>query len=114
MDVNDAANYVQIADFTVPILVGLMALVGRRWLKRELEQMGVKVDERTRSIQKDANGGRSLPDVAKRLESIDGKIDKNLKSIDEKIDGLHARINEVGKDVSHLKGRFDQHIQETK
>lgn len=98
MDISSAANWTQVASFIIPITFFLVGLLLRHWLQRELKAMGVRIEERTQPIQRDANGGRSLPDVAKKLESIDGKIDE-----------LHGRITDVASEVSHLKGRFDEH-----
>lgn len=60
-----------------------------------------EIAKQTRPIQKDANGGWSLPDGIKVMHSVESKIDT-----------LHSRVTAVATDVAHLKGRFDQHVEE--
>ena len=110
MDVGTAANWVQIIDYAIPILIGILTFFGRRWLKRELHAMGIKVEQRTSPIQSTANGGLSLPDVAKRLAAMDDKADSRHLLLAERMEAFGSKIDAIGREVSHLTGRFEEHV----
>lgn len=65
-------NGIDIGDLS--LLVGVLAVIGGfvlalwrimlRSLDRRIEGIAARLDERTKPIQPNANGGRSLPDVA--------------------------------------------------
>lgn len=95
---------IQILMWSAPFLLGFLAWIGKRWVEQIVREMGnvtTRVDERTKSIQANANGGWSLPDAIRRLEAIDLKLDK-----------VHGRVTEVQTDVARLDGKFEQHMKE--
>lgn len=94
MGLDVAANWTQIASFVVPIVVACLGWIGKRWVEQVVREMSNKMEERTRPIQATANGGWSLPDAIRLLQKLD------------------SNVTEMQKDLSHLKGRFDNHIEE--
>lgn len=75
-------------------VLGWIGWSGKKWLE-------AFITERTNPIQATANGGWSLPDAIKLMMTVD-----------KKLDDVHTRITNVATDVAHLRGRFDQHIEE--
>lgn len=94
----------EILMWAAPFALGFAGWVVKKWIQdivSQMSKMTTTIDERTRPIQKDANGGFSLPDAIRKLEKIDNKTDN-----------INERITELATDVAHLKGRFDQHMKE--
>ena len=53
------------------ILVGWLRIWGRRWMRAALRPIVLEVvAEQTKPIQRDANGGKSLPDVNRKVDLI--------------------------------------------
>lgn len=101
MNLDFAANWTQILSFIVPPLIAFVMWVAKKWVQDAVREMGHKVDEATRPIQPYANGGKSLPDLVNLTQQV--------------LDGqglLHEKVNTVITDLAHLRGRFDQHIEE--
>ena len=94
MSLNFAANWAQILSFTFPLFLGFFGWVSKKWIEQTVKEMSEHFEERTKPIQQSANGGWSLPDAIRILN----KLDKNME--------------EVQLDLAHLKGRFDNHIEE--
>ena len=94
MGLDIAANWTQILSFVLPIVLGFIGWAAKRWIEQVVLQMSDKMEEQTKPIQAGANGGWSLPDAIRLLQ----KLDKNVDCIQ--------------KDLAHLKGRFDNHIEE--
>ena len=89
-----AANWAQVLSLVLPFAVGFFGWVGKRWVESIVKEMSDKMDERTKPIQQGANGGWSLPDAIRILTKMEKKIDA------------------MERDLAHLKGRFDNHIEE--
>lgn len=87
---------ITIGIWVTPFVVALLGWSFKKWI----EQLIV---ERTKPIQETANGGKSLPDANTKLDHIVTSIDT-----------LHGRITDLRSDVSHLSGRFEQHIREAR
>lgn len=87
-------DWVAIAMWAIPPIVGLLLWIAKKWVEQIVIDMKHSVEVRTMPIQKTANGGWSLPDAIRIL----------LK--------LEKQVTEVQKDLAHLKGRFDNHIEE--
>lgn len=94
MELDVAANWTQIMSFAVPLALGFGGWVAKRWVEQIVREMNTKVEERTSPIQAGANGGWSLPDAIRILQKLDGNV------------------TQVQQDLAHLKGRFDNHIEE--
>lgn len=63
----------------VSIAVGFLTIVstlGRVFIYRPIVRL---IEERTTPIQRHANGGLSLPDVAKTVQRIEAKIDRHIE-----------------------------------
>lgn len=84
----------------VPTVVGFMMWVGKKWVEGIVGDMQRQIHDRTHPIQREANGGFSLPDVARAVGRVDNRISE-----------LHEKINGVARDFEHLRGRFDHHIE---
>lgn len=91
------------------ILVGIGWSI-KRWVESIVSDVNVRVEERTKPIQPGANGGKSLPDAISLLDRVDSKVD----SVHDRVDELHEKVNSVARDFEHLRGRFDQHIDDNK
>jgi hypothetical protein len=65
----------------------------------QLTEVRSTVVDRTKTIQPDANGGDSLPDLHRRLEHMDAAIDRTER-------GTFAN----SRDISLLSERFDEHL----
>lgn len=89
-----AANWTQILSFVFPILLGFLGWAAKKWIEQVVREMTSQFEERTKSIQEGANGGWSLPDAIRLLH----KLDNNM--------------TQVQQDLAHLKGRFDNHVEE--
>mgnify|MGYP000107765752 CR=1 FL=1 len=84
----------QIVSLIFPMVIALAGWAAKRWVEQVVKEMRSDVEKRTQPIQATANGGFSLPDAIRILN----KLDKN--------------VDELKTDVAHLRGRFDQHMNE--
>ena len=75
----------------VVAVVGAVVAVGR-WTVRAIRRI---VDDATRPIQPGANGGGSLPDVVRSLESMARANDKAHSLLHDRIDGLSGDVREL-------------------
>lgn len=57
-------------------LTTLLGILGKWFIVKPLERM---IDERTQPIQKHANGGLALPDVARTVDRIEKKLDRHIE-----------------------------------
>jgi len=71
--------------------VGAVVAVGR-WIIRSLDR---RVRELTRSIQPEANGGGSLPDVARSVKALAESNDRAHGRLHDRIDGLSGDVREL-------------------
>ena len=55
-------------------VVGAVTALSRWWLKQLRKMIREEVEEFTKPIQPTANGGLSLPDVARRVDSVEKAI----------------------------------------
>lgn len=74
------------------LTLGMLVIVGR-WIVRSLEH---RVKELTKPIQPDANGGSSLPDVARELKALAAANDRQHIR-------LHERVDVISDDVRDLQ-----------
>lgn len=89
-----------VALFVTPLVLAWVGWSAKKWVETVFADMNAKIEQRTYPIQPNANGGKSLPDANDKLDVIEDKIDT-----------LHGRITDLARDVSHLTGRFDEHIR---
>lgn len=60
------------------------------------EELGTRVDTRTRPIQPESNGGKALPDAIDRLEGLEGRFDRLEAAVRSLItDGEQRRAGAV-------------------
>lgn len=105
-----AANWSQIFSITAPFVGAWIIWSARKWVENITADMIERLEERTNPIQPGANGGKSLPDAITLLDRVDTKID----SVHDRIDELHEKVNGVARDFEHLRGRFDQHMDDAR
>lgn len=55
------------------IYAGMRVII--KTLDTRIEKIASHIDERTYAIQEDANGGKSLPDVVEKVNSIERRLD---------------------------------------
>ena len=70
-------------------LAGAFIGVGRWLIVRPLVRL---IDERTRQIQPDTNGGKSLTDLHVKMDAIGvrlSRVERELLRIDEELEDLH-------------------------
>lgn len=86
----------------IPFAIMLALWIGRQSMKSVVEDMLQRVDERTVQIQPGyRNGGESLADMAHQVVRVH-----------DRMDALHEKVNSIARDVSHVSGRFEQHLKE--
>ena len=99
-----------IISIVVPLFLAWAGWSAKKWAEGVASEMNAKLEERTKPIQPTANGGKSLPDAIVLLTSVDGKVD----GVHDRVDALHEKVNGVARDFEHLRGRFEQHIEDAK
>lgn len=84
LDVGDLAA---ILAFTIAVF-GTMGAVSRWWMKALRGIIKDEISEATKPIQPGANGGLSLPDVARRVNAVENSLADLKKGQDELKDTL--------------------------
>lgn len=108
-DVFDVGDMAIILGFVLAV-VGAATGFSRWWLKQLKKTIHEEVEEYTRPIQPSANGGRSLPDVARKVERLEDtvehiKIDtkEDNKRIEKSIEDLREENRQTwGLLIKHL------------
>jgi hypothetical protein len=72
-------------------VVGAVTALSRWWLKQLRKMIREEVQEFTKPIQPTANGGLSLPDVARRVDSMEKSIG-DLRDITEENKDLLVKL----------------------
>lgn len=71
VDIGDIAVIAAVFFGPAVIVLGWIRIWGKKWMRSVVRPIVIEVvDERTKSIQRDANGGRSLPDANKKIDLI--------------------------------------------
>ena len=65
----------------------------------KVEALEIKIDERTKPIQPESNGGKSLPDAIALLNTINSRIDR-----------MENRQVNIGDTTSRTEGALQSHI----
>lgn len=102
LDVGDLAI---ILGFVLTV-VGAAAGLSRWWLKQLRSTIHEEVEEYTKEIQPTANGGRSLPDVARKVDKLEYSVDE-LKSEGKK---LEKSIDELKDENRQTWGLLIKHL----
>lgn len=88
----DWVRFVQDGAIVVGFLVavaGALVAIGRWMIVKPLVRL---IDERTRQIQPDTNGGRSLSDLHAKIDVLGvrlSRVERELLRIDEELEDLH-------------------------
>lgn len=88
----DWVRFVQDGAIVVGFLVavaGALVAIGRWMIVKPLVRL---IDERTRQIQPDTNGGRSLSDLHAKMDVLGvrlSRVERELLRIDEELEDLH-------------------------
>lgn len=73
-------------------VVGSIIAFNRWWLKKIHEMIRDEVREFTKPIQPNANGGLSLPDISRKVDTLDVTLSEMKKTSDETRDMLTKLI----------------------
>lgn len=103
-------DWLQVISIAAPFVVAWFLWTAKKWVESVVGEMDRRLEERTKPIQPTANGGKSLPDVITFI----GKVDTKIDSVHERIDTLHEKVNDLARDFEHLRGRFDQHMDDAR
>lgn len=88
----DWVRFVQDGAIVVGFVVavaGALVAIGRWMIVKPLVRL---IDERTRQIQPDTNGGRSLSDLHAKIDVLGvrlSRVERELLRIDEELEDLH-------------------------
>lgn len=64
-------------------VIGAVTALSRWWLKQLRQMIREEVEEFTKPIQPNANGGKSLPDVATKVDTMDLMLQELKQSSEE-------------------------------
>jgi len=78
----------------ISMAIGILTLIGKVLIVKPLKDY---IEEQTHSIQPHANGGKSLPDIA-----------KNVIEIKTSLNGLSSQVNRV---EDRLNTHIEQHVK---
>jgi len=78
----------------ISMAIGILTLIGKILIVKPLKDY---IEEQTHSIQPHANGGKSLPDIA-----------KNVIEIKTSLNGLSSQVNRV---EDRLNTHIEQHVK---
>lgn len=97
-----AANVTQILSWVFGgSVIGLLVKMTQLWIRSIVQHVVEEIRTSTRQIQPGyRNGGESLADIAHRVQRLDHRTDE-----------LHEKVNYVARDFEHLRGRFDQYLE---
>ena len=71
---------------SISMAIGILTVVGRILIVKPLKDY---IEEQTHSIQPHANGGKSLPDIAKNVI----EIKSNLENLSHQVDRVEIRLD---------------------
>jgi hypothetical protein len=106
-DVGDMAIILGFAVAVVSAATGL----SRWWLKQLRRTIHDEIEEYTQPIQPTANGGLSLPDVARKVEKLEFTVDElkeDNKRIEKSLDDMRQENRQTwGLLIKHLTDQKD-------
>jgi len=79
----------------ISMAIGILTVIGKILIVKPLKDY---ISEQTHSIQPYANGGKSLPDVAKNVAEIKANLDNLVHQVDRVENRLNTHIEQ------HVKG----------
>jgi hypothetical protein len=71
---------------SISMAIGILTVVGKILIVKPLKDY---IEEQTHSIQPHANGGKSLPDIAKNVI----EIKSNLENLSHQVDRVETRLD---------------------
>lgn len=107
-DIEDVAKILGV----IALIGGFVAAVGRvmlRSLDKHMSGIAERLDERTKPIQPTANGGKSLPDVAAKLDLVLERQHDIAADVTELRSEQAAIAAEFRSDIRTLGARLNQH-----
>lgn len=91
-------------------VVGAAMGLSRWWMKQLKKVIHEEVEEFTQPIQPTANGGLSLPDVARKVEKLDSTIENVKIDLKEDTERLEKSIDELKSENRDTWGLLIKHL----
>jgi hypothetical protein len=108
-DVFDVGDMAIIFGFLLTVL-GAATGFSRWWLKQLRKTIHEEVEEYTKPIQPHANGGLSLPDVARKVEKLENTVENVKIDLKEDTVRLEKSIIDLRKENKDTWGMLIQHL----
>jgi hypothetical protein len=105
----DVGDLGAIFAFTLAVVGAAMGL-SRWWMKQLKKVIHDEVEEFTQPIQPTANGGLSLPDVARKVEKLDSTIENVKINLKEDTERLEKSIDELKSENRETWGLLIKHL----
>ena len=108
-DVFDVGDMAIILGFILTV-VGAATGFSRWWLKQLRKTIHEEVEEYTQPIQPTANGGLSLPDVARKVEKLESTVENVKIDLKEDTVRLEKSIDELKQENRETWGLLIKHL----
>lgn len=105
----DVGDLAAIFAFTLAV-VGAATGLSRWWMKQLKRIIHEEVEEFTAPIQPTANGGLSLPDVARKVERLEDTIENVKVDLKEDTERLEKSIDELKNENRETWGLLIKHL----
>lgn len=105
----DVGDLAAIFAFVLAV-VGAATGLSRWWMKQLKNVIHEEVEEFTQPIQPTANGGLSLPDVARKVEKLDNTVENIKINIKEDTERLEKSIDELKSENRDTWGLLIKHL----
>ena len=105
----DVGDLAAIFAFTLAV-VGAATGLSRWWMKQLKRIIHEEVEEFTAPIQPTANGGLSLPDVARKVEKLEDTIENVKVDLKEDTERLEKSIDELKNENRETWGLLIKHL----
>jgi hypothetical protein len=105
----DVGDLAAIFAFTLAV-VGAATGLSRWWMKQLKKIIHDEVEEFTAPIQPTANGGLSLPDVARKVERLEDTIENVKVDLKEDTERLEKSIDELKNENRETWGLLIKHL----
>lgn len=105
----DVGDLAAIFAFILAVVGAAMGL-SRWWMKQLKKVIHEEVEEFTAPIQPTANGGLSLPDVARKVEKLDNTIENVKIDLREDTERLEKSIDELKSENRETWGLLIKHL----
>lgn len=94
----------------ITAVIGSAAALSRWWMKQLKSTIHEEVESYTKPIQPTANGGLSLPDVARKVEKLENTVENIKIDIKEDNQRLEKSIDELKEENRDTWGLLIKHL----